>query len=91
MIIVRLTGGPFDAGVVGIQQSNTTWLFMLYEGPLTTRTLMAEWPHDDAPVGRPPLPPGPIVTYRLTKMNREAEKAEFEYDAKHSDVRELPT
>lgn len=91
MIMARLKHGPFDGQIVGIQKHGTKWIFLLYEEMKTTvQTLMAEWPHEDKPVGRPPLPPGPIVTYRVVNMNHETEKAEFEYDEKNSDVKELP-
>lgn len=84
MMIARLLHGPFDAATVVCQDDQSKWLFFEYTGPFTMQTKMAEWPHDDAPTGRPPLN-RPVICYRLVRLNMATNKAEFEYDEAHSE------
>jgi hypothetical protein len=84
MIVARLLHGPFDSATVVCKDDRTKWLFFEYTGPFTMQTKMAEWPHDHAPTGRPPLN-RPVICYRLTKQNQLTGKAEFEYDESNSE------
>lgn len=93
VLTVRLKGGFLDAGVVTVP-ADSKWIFIELAKPgvdLTTLEKkipfmrLAAWPSDDAPVGRPPNFTGPMVCYRLLRMNPKTRKAEFEYDPKHSD------
>lgn len=78
---VGLVGGPLEHRAMMVEH-DTKWIFIsLIEG-YANKTVMAQWPHDEAPKSIPKIP-RPVVCYRYST---DTPKLLFEFEESWSDV-----